>query len=188
MKLALVPAVAGIALATLSACGGAAPSAQPSATPTLPVVQPCDALDATAVSRALGRTVHVDKGSADSPACFLRPADPHGAAFDMNYQWFYVHGLAAYFRTAQLPAGKLSDVKIRGADAGKLIVNTSKNAYQITGYVQNGALVQSVNGVGAAKDAPRILAATKVILSQLSAGAPAYLTKLGSASPSPSAG
>lgn len=187
MKLALVPALTVAALAaTLTACGGSSPSAQPSATPGLPAVQPCAALDAAAISRTLGETVRVDTGTTDSPVCFLRPSDPNGAAFDMNYQWFYVHGLDAYFRTAKLPAGKLSDVKIPGADAGKLIVNSGKKAYQITGYVQNGALVQSVNGVGATKDAARILAATKLILTQLSAGAPASAST--AASPSPSAG
>ena len=193
MKLALVPAVTVVAIAatTLTACGGSSPSAQASAPPSaaapgLPTVQPCDALDAAAVSKALGSTVRVDKGTAASPVCFLRPDQPDGAAFDMNYQWFYVHGLEDYFRTAKLPAGKLSDIAIPGADAGKLIINAEKSAYHVTGYIQNGALVQSVNGVGASKDAKRILAATKVILAQLSAGAPSTPAEL--ASPSPSAG
>lgn len=179
---ALIPAltVAAFAAATLTGCGGSSSSAQPSAQTSaqasasgLPTVQPCSSLDAAAVSRALGETLRIDTGSASSPVCFLRPADATGAAFEMNYQWFYVHGLEAYFRTAKLPAGKLSDVKIPGADAGKLIVNADKKAYHITGYIQNGALVQSVNGVGATTDAARILAATKLILTQLSAGAPA---------------
>lgn len=186
MKHPLVPAVvvAALAAATLSGCGGSSPSAStsPSAA-ALPAVQPCAALDAAAVSRALGSKVRIDTGTATSPICFLRPSDPHGAAFDMSYQWFYVGGLEAYFRTAHLPAGKLSDIKVPGADAGKIIVNTDKSAYHITGYVQNDALVQSVNGVGSRQDADRILAATKLILAQLSAGAPATPAAIDSPSP-----
>lgn len=178
MKHALPAAILTLAAlgVGLTACGGStAPSAaQPSSSvPALPTVQPCDELDPAAISTTLGTTVRIDTGTTAAPVCFLRPSAADGAAFDLNYQWFYVDGLNAYFKSAKLPAGKLSDVKIPRADAAKLIVNRTKKAYQVTGYVQNGALVQSVNGAGAPKDAARILAATKLILTQLSAKAPA---------------
>jgi hypothetical protein len=179
---ALVPltAVTALALTVLTACGSSAstglaptlPSSSAASTPALPTVQPCDALDAKAISTTLGATVTIDKGSASAPVCALRPNTTSGAAFDMNYQWFYVNGLETYFKTASVPKGKLSDIKVPGADAGKLIINSTAKAYRVTGYIQNGALVQSVNGAGAPSDAQHILAATKVILAELSAGAP----------------
>jgi hypothetical protein len=184
--LALVPL---LALAALTACGSQAPEASgPSAgasasAPTLPTVQPCDALDASKVSAALGTTVTINTGSAASPICLLED-NATGTAFDMNYQWFYVNGLNAYFKTAQLPQGTLRDITVPGADAGKLIVNPRTKAYRATGYIQNGALVQSVNAAGPPADAARILAATKVILAELSAGAPSTPASLASPSPS----
>lgn len=181
------PVVATIAaLAVLSGCGSSTSSAPSAASSSaLPSVQPCDEVDAGAISTTLGQTVRVDTGSADAPVCFLRPSAARGAAFDLNYQWFYVDGLDAYFKSAKLPAGSLHDVKVPGADAAKIIVNKTAKAYQATGYVQNGALVQSVNAAGAPSDGARILAATKLILTQLSAKAPSTPTLQSSTASSP---
>jgi hypothetical protein len=157
------------------------PSAGASASPTGPgtgsptaaasqeVLNPCDAVDAAAVSRALGRAVRKDTGTADAPRCALLPVEKGGPTFTLSYLWFD-QGLEAAWSTMQVPAGTVSRPRIPGADDARMVVNDSGSAYAVSAFLQNGDLIQTVNALALPPyDGPRLVRATRVLLRQLSA-------------------
>jgi hypothetical protein len=145
----------------------------------LPAVQPCHALDAATISKALGARLTVNTGTTDTPRCALVPSHRGDPVFTFNYQWWYAGGLDAAFRAMDAGKGTVSDVKVAGADAAKLVQQATPKQFFITGYVENSsadnnALIQVVNGEALAPySKARMLAATRLILEQLSKGAPA---------------
>lgn len=169
-----------VLLLALAGCGASpAPTADPSPTgPDLPAVQPCDGLDAGAIAKVLGAALSVSTGTADNQRCALVPKHKGDPVFTFNYQWWYAGGLESAFKTMNTGRGKVSDVAVAGADAAKLVQQPTPKQLFITGYVENSfddnnALIQVVNGEALAPYAkPRMLAATKLILAQLSKSAP----------------
>lgn len=178
-------AFAVLPLALLSGCGGsdASPSAGPSASSSTssassspsaqwPTINPCDGLDAGPVSRALRWPLRVDKGTTSAARCALLPAKKGGPTYELNYLWF-PGGLDAAWKTITAPKGAVTSPKVPGADAARLVVYSTKKAYYISGFLQNGALIQSFNGIALAPyDAGRMRASALALLAQLSANAP----------------
>ena len=172
-------ALAALPLALLAGCGGSgsSPSAggsSASASPSSqwPTINPCDALDPAPVSRALGWPLKVDKGTQANARCALLPRKQGGPTFELNYLWF-PGGLDAAWNTLQAPPGAVTEPKVAGADAAKLVVYATKKAYYVSGFVQNGSLIQSFNGLALAPyDAARMRRSALVLLGELSADAP----------------
>lgn len=173
---ALLPALLLVVAAALAACGSGgsgSSTADPSATPSWPAFDPCDGLDPAPVSSALGHGLKVDRGTKASARCALLPLEKGGPTYSLNYLWF-TGGLDAAFDTMKIPAGTVSRPTVPGADAARLIVQQTPKAYAVTGFVQNGNLIQSVNGLALKPyDAGRTRRATLVLLAQMSANAPA---------------
>lgn len=189
-------------LALLAGCGGSDPSADPSgggspsASPSSqwPTINPCDGLESAPVARALGAALKVDKGTTANARCALLPVEQGGPTYEINYLWF-PGGLDAAWNTLQAPPGSVTSPKVAGADAARLVVYPTKKAYYVSGFVQDGALIQSFNGLALAPyDAGRMRRSALVLLAQLSANAPkdqpmpgAGTSGAGSPSASPSA-
>jgi hypothetical protein len=168
-----------------AAAGGASASASTSAS-AWPDFDPCDGLDAGPVSRALGWKLKVDRGTKANPRCALVPVKKGGPTYQLNYQWF-PDGLEAAFDTIKIPAGTVSRPKVPGTDAVRLIEQPSKSAYAVTGFIQNGALVQNLNGLALKPyDAAKVRKAALVLLGEMSANAPLSAVKSPASSPSAS--
>lgn len=173
-------AAAAAAVLLLSGCGGESdPGASPtpasstgadaSASPTATPFNPCDALDAGAVSAALGDQVRVEKGSDTNVRCALLPVEEGRPTFELSYLWFD-GGLAAAWETMELPAGEVRTPQIAGADDARLVVNASEQAYAVSAFLQNGKLIQTVNALALPPyDGAAVLRAVEVVLTQLSA-------------------
>jgi hypothetical protein len=180
VKYAALPALAILALG-LTACGSG--SSADSAT-QVPTVQPCDAIDAAKVGAVLGYAMTKNTGSADAPSCALTPAVKGGAIFQFNYDWWFQGGLDAAWKTiAASVQGEVADVTVPGADGAKLVTQETKKAAYVTGFVQNGTLIQVANGVALPRDMAKLKAATLEVMAEISAGAPSP-----SATPSAAAG
>ena len=167
-----------VLLLALTGCGSSsAPSSSPSSTDSAasePAVQPCDGLDANAVATVLGSGLTVSKGTADDPECALLPKRKGDPVFRLNYQWWFKGGLDAAFQAMHAGKGQVSDIKVPGADAAKLVVQATPKMLFISGFVENDNLIQLVNGEALAPySKARMLAATKLVLGQLSKSAPA---------------
>lgn len=170
------PPAAGSTSAGASAgtSGGASPSASASASASAspsaePDINPCDGIDADAVARALGAALRKETGTVNSPRCALLPVEEGGPTFEMSYLWFD-QGLEAAWRTMQVPAGQVSRPRVAGADDARVVVNASPKAYAVSAFLQNGALIQTVNALALPPyDGPRVRRAVQVLLAQLSA-------------------
>ncbi len=136
-------------------------------------VNPCDSLDAAAVSAALGATVTAETGTTDTPRCALLPAQDGDPTFEMSYLWFD-QGLDAAWQTIGADVeGTVSTPEVAGADDVRVVVNSSESAYAVSAFLQNGDLIQTVNALALdPTDGPAVDAAVTEILTELSAGAP----------------
>ena len=168
---ALATALAGL----LAGCSSDhAPAADPSKAASAADVawSPCDGLDAATVSDYAGQEMTEQTGSADQPRCAFTPVTKGGPAFDVNYLWFD-GGLAEALDSMGRIAGTATDLDVRGADAARLVVHARGPAVLVTGFVQSGGLVQSVNAVQLRPyDEQAVVRATRQLLADLVAEAP----------------
>jgi hypothetical protein len=139
--------VLALALPLLVAgCGddGGPPPAAP--TPTEALWNPCDALDAREVADRFGGAVTEEDGTATSPECRFTPRGKGDPVVDANYQLFS-EGLDSVFEGMGRPHGAtISSPWVPGADDTRLVVATDDNLY-VSGFVQNGDLIQTVDAV-----------------------------------------
>ena len=163
----------------LAGCGGDEPAATtaPHSTASstegaVPGYNPCDGVDPKRVSRLLGEAVTEDVGTTEVPRCRLLPAADGGAVLDANYLYF-PEGLDAAWEAMGAPDdGAITEPEVPGADATRMVVGVEGDTLSATGFVQDGDLVQVVNGVDPAPhDRRRLLAAVTAVLAQVSAHA-----------------
>jgi hypothetical protein len=68
--------------------------------------------------------------------------------------------------------GDVTQPTVRGADAARLVVNATKRAVFVTGFLQNGDLIQLVNASDLRPyDEQVLVAATRLVMGDLSAHA-----------------
>lgn len=169
-------ALAGTALVVVlllaSGCGAGdeEPQADPTGSSAEPAWNPCDGLDLPGIEQLLGTELSMDRGTAAAPRCALVPAVEGGAVVDANYLVF-PEGLDAAWKQMGAPEdGSVTEPEIAGADAARMVANAGSQALGVTGFVQNGALVQVVNAVDTAPyDRRAVLAAVRETMRQLSA-------------------
>ena len=168
-----------VALLSLAACGAeepAAPSTSASASASGQASEktfnPCDGLDIDPVEKALGAELRVEKGTSAAPRCALLPEESGGTAYELNYLPFK-GTLAEAWKTMDVKSGKVSEPEVKGADDARLVTQQGVNSYAVTGFVQNGALIQSFNSVDLDPyDGDAMDRAAQALLEQLSANAP----------------
>lgn len=170
---ASVPAVAGCGSSGSSSPASSSGSAPASASASAgPAFNPCDSLHARRISRVLGAKVTITRGTADTPRCALLPARKGGPTFEMSYLWFD-GGLDRAWQTMKVPAGATTSPVVPGADAARMVVQQDQRGYLVSAFLQNGPLIQSLNGVALPPyRVARMQRATAEILAELSAGAP----------------
>lgn len=139
--------------------------------PTAPVFNPCDDLSAELVGTALGIDVTEETGDADNPRCAFLPVVQDGPTLNVNYLWFEGSFDEAWATMGDLP-GDVIDLTIDTADNARLVVNETPEAVVITGFVQTGDLIESVNAIQLAPyDRDTMVRAAAKVLATLSARA-----------------
>ena len=167
-------AVVLLAAVVLGACAH-----KPAADPSAAVASargvgwsPCDGLTARSVSDLAGEPMTEQTGTTDQPRCAFTPKSKGGAAYDVNYLWFD-GGLGSAWESMGDVAGTVTDIDVPGAQAARLVVNATRSAVLVSGFVQTKGLVQSVNAVQLAPYDERTVArATRGLLAELAAHAP----------------
>jgi uncharacterized protein DUF3558 len=138
------------------------------------VWNPCGDLAATRVGRALGERVTRETGTADTPRCAFLPVTKGGPALNVTYAWF-AGGFERAWRRMGVPDGRVRDLRLPGADHARLVVNRSRGAVLVTGFVQTGDLVEIVNAIGLSPDEhAAVTSATTGVLRTLVRHAPAH--------------
>jgi hypothetical protein len=168
-----------VALLSLAACGAdesADPSASVSASSpehaSKDTFNPCDGLDIAPVEKALGAQLRVEKGTSAAPRCALLPKDSGGTAYELNYLPFK-GTLAEAWKTMDVESGEVIEPEVEGADDARMVKQQGVSSYAVTGFVQNGSLIQSFNSVDLEPyDGDAIDRAAQTLLEQLSANAP----------------
>ena len=158
--------------AALTACGDEAPATDPAtAIPTTPLWNPCDGLTPQSVGDLLGIEVTMDAGRPAAPRCAFAPASEGGAAIDANYVLFPA-GLDEAWDTMGTLDGTVTNPTVPRADDARMVVNVDDGSLLITGFVQNGDLIQVVNLVDPAPfEQPVALRAVRQVMADLSAHA-----------------
>lgn len=165
--------VLGLALPwVLVGCGGDDDPPPAAPTPTEALWNPCDALDATAVGREFGAALTEDDGTPTAPLCSFQPTTAGDPVVDANYQ-IYAAGLDKIFE--ELGGSETATVatpKVRGADDARVVVDTDDDQLYVSGFVQNGELIQTVDAIDPAPyDRHRVVRAVTWVLVRLSAHA-----------------
>ena len=172
---ALVSAAAVLAV-VLTGCGST-PEEEPAASEKAAAAagvgwSPCDGLTAREVSALAGEPVRASTGTEEAPRCVFLPKKEGGPAYDVSYL-FFDGGLDAALDAMGSIATQLEPIDVPGADAARLAVRERKDGILVTGFVQTGGLVQSVNAVDLAPfDRDRIVTSTTQLLEQLAERAP----------------
>lgn len=159
----------------LAGCGGdddGPPATAP--TPTEALWNPCDALDPGPLGERLGTELTKQAGSPTEPRCSFTPANDGDPAVDANYLLFPEGLDAAWDTMGGSNTATVTEPRVRGAEATRLVVEASPEQLYVTGFVQNGDLIQTVDVVDPRPyDRARVEAAVTWVLGRLSAHAAA---------------
>jgi len=164
--------VLALALPLLAGCGGddGPPPAAP--TPTQALWNPCDALDAKGVGQEFGGPVTEEDGTPTSPVCSFTPATEGDPVVDANYQIFPAGLDAAWKTMGRSDTATVTSPKVRGADDTRLVVDSDDDQLYVSGFVQNGDLIHTVDAVDPKPyDRRRLMRAVTWTLGRLSAHA-----------------
>ena len=135
-------------LGVLSACGDGDESAKPDLPTEKPALwNPCDAIDAAFVKTHFGATATEHAGSSTAPECRFVPATNGDPAVSANYLLFPGDLDDAWQKMGLDPKADTRTPSVAGADDARIVVNATKEQLYVTGCVQNGNLVQQVDGV-----------------------------------------
>ena len=102
----------------------------------------------------------------------MLPKKSGGTAYELNYLPFK-GTLAEAWKTMDVKSGDVSRPEVAGADDARLVKQQGVSSYAVTGFVQNGSLIQSFNSVDLEPyDGDAIDRAALVLLDELSSNAP----------------
>ncbi|KAA1420268.1 hypothetical protein F0U44_07575 [Nocardioides humilatus] len=165
-------AVGAVAVLLLAGCGdddkvGAKPDL-PSETP--PLWNPCDVLDARLIEQTFGSTTVEEHGTATEPECRFKPKEKSGEAVVTSSYTLFEGTLAEAWDTMGQPdTASVTEPDIKGADAARVVASVVKKQLYVTGFVENGDLIQNVNVVDPAPyDEAQVLAGVSTVLTALS--------------------
>ncbi|MDO9494932.1 MAG: hypothetical protein Q7J48_04455 [Nocardioides sp.] len=159
------------AVLSLAACGDDA-TTPPTIDEEPPAVwNPCAGLAKPAMERAFGVGFTKEAGEPTAPRCTFTPTVVGGPALDANYMLFPA-GLDAAWDSMGTLAGEVEEVDVAGADDARLVVKFAQGSLLVTGFVQNGDLIQIVNLVDPAPhDRTVDVAGVRTVLAAMSAHA-----------------
>lgn len=164
-------AVGVVAVLLLAGCGDDEVGAKPELPTETPALwDPCDVLDAKLIERAFGSTTTEEHGAASEPECRFKPAEKSGDAVVTSSYTLFEGTLAEAWNTMGQPDdASVTRPRIEGADAARVVVDVVRKQLYVTGFVENGDLIQNVNVVDPAPyDETRVLAGVRTVLTALS--------------------
>ncbi|GAA5155501.1 hypothetical protein GCM10023340_40950 [Nocardioides marinquilinus] len=149
----LAPAGAAVLALGLGGCAGGdePPLGQPPDLPDAPPAlwNPCDGLDVPGVDRLFDTAYTAAVGTPAAPRCTFTPDDEGDPAVDVNYQLFpgTLDDLFDSFGDlAEDAQTEVEPVDVPRADDASIVTDVDDEGdLAITGFVQNGDLVQVVN-------------------------------------------
>lgn len=166
--------VLALALPLLAAgCGDEDDGPPPAApTPTEALWNPCDGLDPRSLGKQLGAEVTEQHGTPTAPDCRFPPRAQGDPVLDANYMLFPA-GLDEAFETmGRSRTATVTAPRVRGADDARLVVEVDHRQLYVSGFVQNGDLIQTVNAVDPQPfDRRRLVRAVTWVLGELAAHA-----------------
>ena len=190
-----VAQVAGLVLVglLLAACGGGEKVGPKPDLPTEPPARwnPCDVLDPAFVKRSFGVAAVEHAGTPTRPECRFTPEDEKSgeAVVTSNYILFPGSLEDAWKTMGQREDADVRRPRIAAADDARVVVSATRKQLYVTGFVQNGVLIQQVDVVDPAPyDKARIVRGVEATLTLLSRHADAKGVGRTSPSGSPSAG
>ena len=169
--------VAGVAAlgVLLAACGGKDVAAKPTLPTETPALwNPCDVLDVAFVKKEFGVDATKHSGTPTAPECRFTPNDQKSGepAITSNYLLFPGTLEEAWKTMGQKADADVRKPTIPQADDARIVVNATKKQLYVTGFVQNGDLIQQVDVVDPAPyDLRRDLSGATAVLTRLSAHA-----------------
>jgi hypothetical protein len=140
----------------------------PDETPAL--WNPCDALDPALVKRLFGSDTTEESGTPTQPECRFAPEESSGGAVvTASYLQFTGTLEEAWDTMGQPEDAAVTEPRIPGSDSARIVVDVVRKQLYVTGFVENGDLIQSVNVVDPAPyDEKRGLAGVREVLTVLS--------------------
>ncbi|WP_372727770.1 hypothetical protein [Nocardioides sp.] len=149
------------------------PAADPTPSGDAAAFNPCDGLSAEEVSRALESDVRKETGSDALARCAFLPVVEGGPTLNVTYLVWDGSLEEAFDAMGDLD-GQVSELDLPRADAARLVVNAGDEAVLVTGFVQVGDVIETVNAIQLAPyDADRMARATTTVLTRLArAGGP----------------
>lgn len=165
----IVPAVV---LLVGSCSGDGEPESLPPPSATEAAWNPCDGLLASQVAATFDVEMTMETGTPAEPVCRFTPAGAGDPAVDANYMLF-PDGLDAAFESMSgLDPDDVRRVTVEGADDSRIVVDFTESELLVSGFVQNGDLIQTVDVVDPQPyDQTRNVRAVRLILGELSAHA-----------------
>lgn len=133
---------------------------------------PCDSLEVAEVSGWFGGSYAKDAGTPEALACTFTPDAEGAPVIDANYQLFDT-GLDVLFDAMTgLDPDDVTDVRVPGADAAKVVVDFDDSQLFVSGFVQNDDLIQTVDVIDPLPyDRARVVRGVRSMLAEFSAAA-----------------
>jgi hypothetical protein len=164
-------AVLVAAAALLTGCGGEDVGEKPDLPDETPALwNPCDALDPAFIERQFGSVAEEEHGTDAVPECRFKPAEETGQAVVTSSYTLFTGTLDdAWESMGQPDDAEVTEPDIEGADAARIVVDVVKKQLYVTGFVENGDLIQNVNVVDPTPyDEQQVLAGVRATLALLS--------------------
>jgi hypothetical protein len=145
-----------VAVLLLAGCGDGGEVGEkpdlPDETPAL--WNPCDVLDPAFVEQQFGSVATEEHGTETAPECRFKPDEESGEAWETM---------------GQPRKAEVTEPEIEGADAARVVVSVVRQQLYVTGFVENGDLIQDVNVVDPAPyDEQQVVAGVQATLTTLS--------------------
>ncbi len=160
-----------LALLLLAGCGGDDLGKKPDLPDETPALwNPCDALDARFVEREFGSVTTEEHGTPTEPECRFKPEEKSGQAVVTSSYLLFSGTLDDAWETMGQPAdADVTEPEIDGADSARVVVSVVRKQLYVTGFVENGDLIQSINVVDPTPyDEQQIVAGVQDALTALS--------------------
>ncbi len=158
-------------LLLLAGCGGEEVGEKPDLPDETPALwNPCDVLDPELIERAFGSVATEESGTPEAPECRFKPDEESGqAVVTSSYTLFDGTLDEAWDTMGQPERAEVMEPDVEGADAARIVVEVVKKQLYVTGFVENGDLIQNVNVVDPAPyDEEQVLAGVRTVLTALS--------------------
>jgi hypothetical protein len=161
-----------VAVLLLAGCGDGGEVGEkpdlPDETPAL--WNPCDVLDPAFVEQQFGSVATEEHGTETAPECRFKPDEESGQAVVTSSYTLFSGTLDEAWETMGQPRkAEVTEPEIEGADAARVVVSVVRQQLYVTGFVENGDLIQDVNVVDPAPyDEQQVVAGVQATLTTLS--------------------